>query len=205
MFINRFRRQRGLTLIELIMFIVIVSVALVGVLTVFNVTTRSSADPMIRKQMLAIAEAVLEEVMLQPFTWCDPGDTYAAVATGYTTGGAGNCTTAQNTLAGRTAETEARGSNTVPLDNVFDYNNEAINSAISSTGTTPLLVPTGYSAIVYVVADATLGPTASPIATADAVLRITVTVCHATSCPSVGSDSITLEGYRTRHSPNMLP
>ncbi|MCE9569660.1 MAG: type II secretion system GspH family protein, partial [Rhodocyclales bacterium] len=42
-------RQHGLTLIELIVFIVIVSVALAGVLSVLNLTARSSADPMIRK------------------------------------------------------------------------------------------------------------------------------------------------------------
>ena len=62
------RRQRGITLIELIVFIVIVSVALVGVLSVLNVTARSGADPMIRKQMLAIAEALLEEVQSKPYT-----------------------------------------------------------------------------------------------------------------------------------------
>ena len=63
------RAQAGLTLIELIVFIIIVSVALAGVLTVLNVTTKSSADPMIRKNMLAIAESLMEEVQLQSFTW----------------------------------------------------------------------------------------------------------------------------------------
>ena len=62
------RRQRGVTLIELIVFIVIVSVGLVGILSVLNLTTRSSADPLIRKQMLAIAEGLLDEVAAQPLT-----------------------------------------------------------------------------------------------------------------------------------------
>lgn len=57
------RRQGGLTLIELIIFMVIVSVALVGVLSVLNVTVKSSADPVIRKQALALAEAMLDEIM----------------------------------------------------------------------------------------------------------------------------------------------
>jgi MSHA pilin protein MshD len=61
------RRQSGLSLIELIVFIVIVTTAVAGILTVMNVTVRSSADPMIRKQALAIAEAVLDEVLARDF------------------------------------------------------------------------------------------------------------------------------------------
>ncbi|MFA6312356.1 MAG: type II secretion system protein, partial [Sterolibacterium sp.] len=74
----RRRPQSGLTLVELVMFIVIVSVALAGVLTVLNVTVKSSADPMIAKQMLAIAEALLEEVQAKSFTYCDPNDANVA-------------------------------------------------------------------------------------------------------------------------------
>lgn len=59
--------QRGISLIELIMFIVIVSVALAGILLVMNVTTRGGADPLIHKQALAIAESLLEEIELQDF------------------------------------------------------------------------------------------------------------------------------------------
>ena len=59
--------QRGISLVELIMFIVIVSVALAGILLVMNVTTKSSADPLVHKQALAVAESLLEEVELQDF------------------------------------------------------------------------------------------------------------------------------------------
>jgi MSHA pilin protein MshD len=69
------KRGRGLSLVELIMFIVIVSAAVAGIIGVISITTQSSADPMIRKQALAIAEAFLEEVQLQPFTVCDADDT----------------------------------------------------------------------------------------------------------------------------------
>jgi MSHA pilin protein MshD len=73
--------QRGASLIELIMFIVIVSVALAGILLVMNQTTKGSADPLIRKQAMAAASSLLEEIELQTFT-PDPGATCAAVLPG---------------------------------------------------------------------------------------------------------------------------
>ena len=66
-------RQRGLTLVELVVFIVIISVALTGVLLTFNTVVRSSADPLVSRQLQAIAEAMLEEVLLQDFA--DPDGT----------------------------------------------------------------------------------------------------------------------------------
>ena len=60
-------RQGGLTLVELIVFIVIIGVALTGVLLTFNTVVRSSADPLVSRQLQAIAEAMLEEVLLQDF------------------------------------------------------------------------------------------------------------------------------------------
>ena len=59
--------QRGVSLIELVIAIVIISVGLAGVLTAFSVTVRNSSDPLIRKKMLAIAEGMMEEVFLQPY------------------------------------------------------------------------------------------------------------------------------------------
>ena len=61
-------RQRGVSLIELILFIVIISGAIVGVLSVMNIVNRSSADPMVRKQAIAMAEAILEEVLAKDAT-----------------------------------------------------------------------------------------------------------------------------------------
>ncbi|KKW14203.1 MAG: hypothetical protein UY54_C0021G0001, partial [Parcubacteria group bacterium GW2011_GWA2_50_10b] len=61
MYVNPNRHdQRGLTLIELIMFIVIVSVGLAGILLVINTVVKSSADPVVRKQSIAMADAILE-------------------------------------------------------------------------------------------------------------------------------------------------
>jgi MSHA pilin protein MshD len=181
------RCQRGLTLIELIMFIVIVGVALAGVLTVLNHTTRHSADPLIRKQALAIAEAILEEVMLQPFTWCDPDDTNAATATSAaacTGGAAGANNESRSPLGPETGE--ARGT----FDNVSDYQGLSTATNIAGNATAPYIAP--YTATVTIVEEALNGIAATES------LRITVTVV-------AGSETIQMEGYRTRHSPNLLP
>jgi len=58
---------RGFTLIEVILLVAVVSAALVGVLLVFQNTVRGSTDPQIRKQALAIAEAMMDEILLSPF------------------------------------------------------------------------------------------------------------------------------------------
>jgi MSHA pilin protein MshD len=67
------RRQAGFTLIELIVFIVVVGAGLAGILSVMNTTVKSSADPMVRKQAIALAESVLEEVLQKAYT--DPDGT----------------------------------------------------------------------------------------------------------------------------------
>ncbi len=60
-------RQRGFTLIELIIFIVVVSAGLAGILSVMNTSIKASADPMVRKQMIASAESLLEEIVLKDY------------------------------------------------------------------------------------------------------------------------------------------
>lgn len=190
---DRQMRQRGLSLIELIVFIIIVSTALVGVLSVFNVAVRGSPDPMIRKQMLAIAEALLEEVQLQPFTWCDPDDTLAATAS------AGGCNVGYDELSGPetiAAVTETRGSTTTPFDNVNDYAGMTLASQFASLGGTNN-APEGYSARISVTPQELNGVGDGTASSAS--LLISVTVSYA------GVDDLTLEGYRTRHSPNQLP
>ncbi len=58
----------GFTLIELIVAMVVISVALVGVMTVINYTTLHSADPVLRQQAIVIAEAYMEEITLKNYT-----------------------------------------------------------------------------------------------------------------------------------------
>jgi len=63
-----FKRQRGTTLVELILSMVIISIALVGILSVINLTVSHSADPVVEYQALAIAESYLEEISLQAYS-----------------------------------------------------------------------------------------------------------------------------------------
>jgi MSHA pilin protein MshD len=64
---------RGVTLVELIISMLIISIALAGVLSVMNFTTGRSADPMIQHQGIAIAEAYIEEILLQGYENPDGG------------------------------------------------------------------------------------------------------------------------------------
>jgi MSHA pilin protein MshD len=72
------KSQQGISLVELILFIIIVSVALAALVLVLNVTIKGSVDPLIHKQALAIAESLLEEVELQDFSNPTGGFTGAA-------------------------------------------------------------------------------------------------------------------------------
>lgn len=60
--------QRGVTLIELLISILIVAIAASAILGVLSTTTAASADPMLRHQAAAIAEAYLEEILLKSFS-----------------------------------------------------------------------------------------------------------------------------------------
>lgn len=77
------RNTRGFTLIEMIITIVVIGVGLAGILLVFQTVVKSSADPLVTKQLINIAEAQLEGEMLREFndvtggscTMCPPGYT----------------------------------------------------------------------------------------------------------------------------------
>ncbi len=58
--------NRGVTLVELVIALVITSIAVTGVLLAFTQTVASSADPMIDAQALAVAEAYMDEILAKP-------------------------------------------------------------------------------------------------------------------------------------------
>jgi MSHA pilin protein MshD len=61
------RRQRGFTLVEMILAIVVLGIGIAGVMLAFSTAVRGSADPLVQHQMLAIAEEMLEEIQLKPY------------------------------------------------------------------------------------------------------------------------------------------
>ena len=58
---------RGFSLIELIVMVVVLAVGITGILSVYTNAIRGSADPLVRKQALAVAEAMLDEIRLNSF------------------------------------------------------------------------------------------------------------------------------------------
>lgn len=63
----RQRPTRGFTLIELVMAIVVLGVGLAGLLLAFSTTARADGDPMVQRQLSAIASEMLEEIQLKPY------------------------------------------------------------------------------------------------------------------------------------------
>ncbi len=61
------RHRSGLTLVELLIAIVVISVALGGTLLLSRQTVLRSADAMIQHQALVVATAYLEEIMLRAY------------------------------------------------------------------------------------------------------------------------------------------
>lgn len=191
------RRQAGLSMVELIIFIVIISVAVAGVLSVLTYTTGRSADPLQRKQAILLAEALLEEVSLARMTFCHPDDPKAETALN-----AGQCTTAET----------VGGGGTRPYANINDYVSAFGTPASFTAGDTTgkvtdalgnTLAGGQYRAFVTVSANATLGPAGAQLtgsATADTdLLLISVAVEYG------NGERIVLDRLRTRYAPNSTP
>ena len=191
------RQQAGVSLVELIAFIVIVAVALAGIVGVMNLVTGTSADPLRRKQALMIAEGLLEEVRMASFTWCDPTSDDADVDVP-----TGSAACARPEVFGN------EGPAVRPFDNINDYVSASgvaqaafdIGGVLSNAAGAPIGVQ-GYSVRLTVVPETLHTIAARPAAPhnpADAeVLRIRVAVDYGGEAPLV------LDGYRTRYMPGL--
>lgn len=179
------------------MAIMIVAVAVSGVLTVYSNGVRSSADTLVRKQAVAIAQSLLDEVLAQAFSYCDPQDpanfsVTPPASTAACTGGAAGSQDKAGAALGPQPTSEGRFNPTDPLDNVADYNGYAMLNGIYSldNGAAPVAGLGAYSASVSVSrAGAQFGLASG------AVLRVDVLVTGQ-------GESITLSGYRFRYAPN---
>ena len=174
--------SHGFTLIELVLFIAIVGAGVAGVLIAYDFAARGSADPVVKKQALAIAESLLEEIQQMPFTYCDPDDPAVSTATS-----PAGCATPE-ALGPEAGET--RYDPNTPFDNVNDYHLFAMNP-IRDIGNNVITGLNLYTASV-IVTPAVYGG----IPNTDALL-ITVTVA------GPGSVTVNVDGYRTRYAPNL--
>ena len=59
--------RRGFTLPEALLAIVVVGIGLAGLLLVFATISRGNANPLLRQQMTAIAQQLMEEIALKPY------------------------------------------------------------------------------------------------------------------------------------------
>lgn len=143
--------QRGFSLIELIIAIMIIGASVVGVLSMMNFLAARSADPMIQEQAMLIGEAYLDEILLKPFL--DPSAGTANVCPA--------------------PEAEGRSY----YDNLCDYNGLTDVGARDQFGNS--IADLGAYTVTVTVDDAvTLGPAGSQISNSGVlrVLRVDVRV-----------------------------
>ena len=195
------RRQAGLTMIELIIFMLVIGIAATVVMEALTRINERSVDPLMRKQAMLRAESLLEEVSLAHFTYCHPDDAKAETATS-----AADCATFSESVGPKPGDTR-------PYYNINDYvSNFGVATAFNPadpTGYTitdvtgAVMLPAGYKALVTVDPVSGFGPTDLRIGSNSAdtdVLHISVTVSY-----GVNGDSVTLDRYRTRYAPNSTP
>lgn len=176
--------ERGLTLLELLVFIVIVGIAATAILTVMGNLTRQSANLLPEQQARAVAAGLLDEILAQPYTFCDPDAPNAATATAATPAACGGPT--ESGLGPEAGETRGGA---MPFDNVNDYHGYA--GAVSfPDGSAAANLP-GYTVQVRVQGAGAIG--AVP---ATETLRVTVSV------NGPAGELARQESVRIRHAPN---
>ncbi len=122
--------RKGLTLIELILFIVVFSIGVAGVLVLFYNTLNRSSNPTIRLKGVEVASAVMDEILSRKFDNDTPN---------------GGGTIALNLVnIGKEAPDD---SNTIQYDDVDDYN--GLSCITGSTGCFERITP-GYKVSITV-------------------------------------------------------
>ena len=182
------RRLGGFTLIETIVFLLVVGIGVAGLLSAMSTAIRFSADPLPQKQALALAESLMEEITSAGFTFCQPQDPNFLSATN-----TAQCTPALVEKVGPdtfSGVTEAR-----PFDNVNDYVKAyGVSAAISATDVSSgVAAPAGYDARVTISQVGIAGISA----TESLLVNVTVT--------GPNNTRISLDGFRTRHAPRVSP
>jgi MSHA pilin protein MshD len=182
------RRSGGFTLIDVVVVIVVMGVMAATITTLAGRMAEQSARTVKTRQMLVVAQSLLEEIRQMPYTFCD-ATTRAA--------NAGACGASIDNLGIEPGETRYTVANR--FDGVTDYQQ-------------PFAMPGPGCAGLCDIDGNVLNPAGSPLSGCNAavllaqvamngipaaqVLRIRVSV----TCP--GSDPLFVEGLRVRHAPN---
>lgn len=178
------KRQRGLSLIEAVIFVVVLGIGIAGLAILYNQLTLASVDPVVRRQAVAIANSLMEEIQLRPFTFCDPDDPLV-----FSAGSPAGCGTPEN--IGHEGETRYGPTR---FDNVSDYHNFSMPGSIQDIDNVTIAGLNGYTASVQIAAAGGDFPAAT--IPPDEALRITVTVT------GPANTQVVLQGYRLRYAPN---
>lgn len=190
------RRSAGMSLIEVVVFIVVLGIGIAGTVILYGKVTEASVDPMVRKQALSIAASLLEEIELRAFTYCDPDEPAVFTATAATTAQCGGVASHVEAIGPETFSppgTEDRYDQTKPFDNVNDYHGFSMSgSNIKGADGSTVAGLAGYTVGPVTVVNAG----ADFAVTADEVLLITVPVSHAGT-----GITVSLQGYRFRYAP----
>lgn len=198
---DRRRGSRGFTLIDVLLVIVLLGIVSGALMTLSGRLATQSAETAKIRQAIAVAQALLEEVRHMPFTYCDPTDSNAALATSATIGGAG-CATTVDAMGPEPGESRYNAANR--FNGVSDYHLftmpagpcaglcDIAGNLINGAGS-PL---TGCSARVVLAAQALPGIAALDVNGRPQALLISVSV----ACPGV--TPLVLQGIRVRHAPN---
>lgn len=204
--------QDGVSLIELIVFIVVLGLLAATLSTVAQRSSLASAQLLRSQQQRLLAQSLLAEVQHLPFTYCDPNDPAVSSANGAPPNA--GCSSAASVEASGPEPGESRytGAGAQRFDNVNDYQGFAMPGGPcaglcdlsgarldGAAGVLPTL--TGCTAAVSVtpLAMALGGVAAFDAAGRPTILRVAVRV----ACPDDPAPTV-LEAIRLRYAPNQL-
>lgn len=176
---KKFQNQSGFNLVELTIFIVVTSIAMVGVLSVFQNAGSKTAQSFEQKRALEAAQMILEEVTLMPFGYCEPTDPRSAMALSEA-----DCDIVQG-FGPNLGQTRG-GAN--PFNHIKDYHGYTQQGITDINGNS--IVGLGSWSLKIEVENVTVGNVPNT-----EVLRIRVSVEN-------GSGVNSMYGYKTRYAPN---
>ncbi len=188
--------NKGFSLIELVVAIVVIGIGVASFATLMNATTVNSIDPMIRQQANSIARAYLEEISLKQF--CDSdfdpdGDGLNECSS--TTAGEGctesACAAASTNTCGGPNGPTSEGTNRALFDDVCDYTNLPDTVVRDQTGNQ--ITDLNDFSVTVTINDAAGANLNGLNGTSGRSLRIDVRVTHA----NLADVDITVTGYRT--------